>query len=60
MLERASAAEEKGMLEYRINIADAGEAPVYAWHSHTNQDAVSEQVPQAVIDGFKIIHVNEE
>ncbi len=32
MLERASAAEEKGMLEYRINIADAGEAPVYAWH----------------------------
>lgn len=32
MLERASAEEEKGMLEYRVNVADAGETPVYAWH----------------------------
>ncbi|MCI9083111.1 MAG: diguanylate cyclase [Lachnospiraceae bacterium] len=32
MLERASAAEEKGMLEYRVNVADFGESPIFAWH----------------------------
>lgn len=32
MLAHASTAEEKGMLEYRVNIADFGEKPVYAWH----------------------------
>lgn len=32
MLDRASAEEEKGMLEYRVNVADEGETPEYAWH----------------------------
>lgn len=32
MIERASREEEEGMLEYRVNVADAGLKPEYAWH----------------------------
>lgn len=32
MIERASREEEEGMLEYRVNVADAGVEPEYAWH----------------------------
>lgn len=32
MIKRASREEEHGMLEYRVNVADAGQEPEYAWH----------------------------
>lgn len=32
MIKRASQEEENGMLEYRVNVADAGQMPEYAWH----------------------------
>ncbi len=32
MIKRASQEEEKGMLEYRVNVASEGEPPEYAWH----------------------------
>ncbi len=32
MIKRASQEEEKGMLEYRVNVADSGQEPEYAWH----------------------------
>lgn len=32
MIARASKEEEKGMLEYRVNVADVGREPEYAWH----------------------------
>ncbi len=32
MLRRASKEEENGMLEYRVNVADVGQKPEYAWH----------------------------
>jgi len=32
MLRRASKEEEKGILEYRVNVANSEDEPVYAWH----------------------------
>lgn len=32
MIKRASSEEEHGMLEYRVNVADVGQEPEYAWH----------------------------
>jgi diguanylate cyclase (GGDEF)-like protein/PAS domain S-box-containing protein len=32
MIKRASMEEEHGMLEYRVNVADVGQEPEYAWH----------------------------
>lgn len=32
MIRRASQEEENGMLEYRVNVADIGLKPEYAWH----------------------------
>ncbi len=32
MIRRASGEEEHGMIEYRVNVADAGQEPEYAWH----------------------------
>ena len=32
MIRRASMEEENGMLEYRVNVADIGQEPEYAWH----------------------------
>lgn len=32
MIKRASKEEEHGMLEYRVNVADVGQEPEYAWH----------------------------
>lgn len=32
MIKRASRQEENGMLEYRVNVADIGQKPEYAWH----------------------------
>lgn len=32
MIRRASMEEEHGMLEYRVNVADIGQEPEYAWH----------------------------
>lgn len=43
MIERASRQEENGMLEYRVNVADIGQEPEYAWHRTIYKSVAGEE-----------------